>query len=213
MELFAGALADDLRGRPEASHVERIRGELDALKQLVEDFLDYARARPLVVEELGAALLAAEVAELALPLARELGVELAWEGAGRLHGDRHALRRAALNLVRNAVEASPRGGRVELSARVEGDRAQVEVRDRGPGLSAEARERLFEPFHSTKEGGTGLGLALALKVAQAHGGTLEILERDGGGTLARLAVPSTPSPGLQSRGETAYNPRGAAAER
>jgi signal transduction histidine kinase len=206
MELFAGALAQDVAGRPEASHVARIRGELDGLRQLVEDFLDYARARPLAVEELDAALLAAEVGELALPLARARGVELVQEGGGLLSADRHALRRAALNLTRNAIEASPPGGRVELSARVERGRLLLEVRDRGPGLSAQAREHLFEPFHTTKEGGTGLGLALARKVALAHGGTLELLEREGGGVVARLALPDAPrAPGLQPEGESAYN--------
>jgi signal transduction histidine kinase len=66
----------------------------------------------------------------------------------------------------------------------------VEVRDRGPGLSAGARERLFRPFFTTKEKGTGLGLALAKKVTDAHGGTLAVEDRPGGGTVARVALPA-----------------------
>ncbi len=190
IELFAGALADDLRGRPEAAHVERIRKELASLDRLVTDFLDYARARALALEEIDAGQLAAELRELALPLARERGVELLAEGSGRFTADRDALRRAALNLVRNAVEASPEGGRVEIALQVGGGEALVEVRDRGPGLSGEARAHLFEPFFTSKERGTGLGVALALKAAEAHGGRLALADRPGGGTVASLVVPA-----------------------
>jgi signal transduction histidine kinase len=192
IELFAGALAEDVRDRPEAAHVARIRKELSGLERLVQDFLDYARARPLSPEEIDAALLAAEVRELVLPLARERGVEVGAEGSGRLVGDRHALCRAALNLARNAVEATGPGGRVDVALHVRGAEAALEVLDRGPGLAAEAREHLLEPFFTTKEHGTGLGLALAGKVAEAHGGALRIEGRQGGGTRARLVLPAAP---------------------
>ncbi len=210
IELFAGALAEDLRGRPEAGLVARIRKEVAGLDRLVEDFLDYARARPLALEEIDAALFAGEVRELALPLALERGVELTAEGSGRLVGDRHALRRAALNLALNAIEASGSGGRVEIAVHVQSSEAVLEVRDRGPGLSGEARERLFEPFFTTKERGTGLGLALARKAAEAHGGKLVLRQREGGGTTARVALPAAPLPAAPkeagSARSVAYNP-------
>lgn len=192
MELFAGALAEDLEGRPEAAHLVRIRAEVAGLSRLVEDFLDYARARPLSPEEIEAAPFAAEVRDLSLPLAREKAVEISARGSGRFPGDRHLLRRATLNLVRNAVEASPPGAAVELSVEAGGPGAAIEVRDRGPGLSPEARRRLGEPFFTTKERGTGLGVALARKAALAHGGELEVRGREGGGTAARLTLPAAP---------------------
>jgi signal transduction histidine kinase len=95
-----------------------------------------------------------------------------------------------VNLVRNAVEASPPGGDVEVEARDGGGEAVIEVRDRGPGLTPEAQASLFRPFFTTKERGTGLGLALAKKVADAHAGRLEVAARAGGGTVARLVVPA-----------------------
>jgi signal transduction histidine kinase len=195
MALYAGALADDVAGRPEAAHVARIRQELAGLSRLVEDFLDYARHRPPALEPVEAERLAEEVRDLCRPVADAAGVELRASGAGAFAADRHLLRRAALNLVRNAVEASVAGGAVELTVEVAGGQAVVTVLDRGPGLPAEARARLFEPFSTTKAGGTGLGLALARKVAQAHGGTLAVGDREGGGTRARLAVPLHPPPG------------------
>jgi signal transduction histidine kinase len=195
MALYAGALADDVAGRPEAAHVDRLRRELGGLSRLVEEFLDYARHRPLDVEPVDGARLAEEVRELCLPLAEAGGVALSAAGAGAFLADRHLLRRAALNLVRNAVEASPRGGQVALAVEPAGGQVVVTVLDRGAGLPPEARARLFEPFGTTKAGGTGLGLALARKAALAHGGALEVGDREGGGTAARLAVPLRAPPG------------------
>jgi signal transduction histidine kinase len=141
-----------------------------------------------------AALLAAELRDLALPLARERGVELAAAGSGRLLADRHALRRAALNLIRNAVEASPTGSAVEVTIRAEDAHGVLEVSDRGGGVPPDSRARRFEPFFTTKERGTGLGLALAHKAAVAHGGTLALDGRPGGGTVARLSIPAQDGP-------------------
>jgi signal transduction histidine kinase len=194
MALYAGALATDVAGRPEAAHVDRIQRELTGLSRLVEDFLDYARHRAPALEPVEGGALAEEVRQLCQPLAAERGVGLEAAGAGAFQADRHQLRRAALNLVRNALEASPPGGAVELSVEVAGGEARLAVLDRGPGLPAEVRARLFEPFCTTRPGGTGLGLALARKVALAHGGALAVGDREGGGTAARLTLPLHPPP-------------------
>jgi signal transduction histidine kinase len=191
LDLFAGLLAEELVQRPEAAHVARIRSELAALSKVVEEFLDYARARPPVREDVDLALLVAEVADLAQPLAAARRVSLGVEGVGQARADREQLRRAVLNLVRNAVEAAPAASEVEVSARPDHEGAVVEVRDRGAGLAPEARASLFRPFFTTKERGTGLGLALAKKVADAHGGALALEDREGGGTVARLVLPAT----------------------
>jgi signal transduction histidine kinase len=139
------------------------------------------------------AQLLGEVADLAQPLASERHVSVTVDGGGETRADREQLRRAAVNLVRNAVEAAPAASVVEIVARAADGEAVIEVADRGAGLSAEARERLFRPFFTTKQRGTGLGLALAKKVADAHGGTLVLEGRPGGGTVARLAIPAAPA--------------------
>lgn len=189
LDLFAGLLAEELAGRPEAAHVDRLRSELSALEKVVSEFLEYARVRPPVREEVGLAAVAEEVADLCAPLAAEREVRIAGAGDGAVRGDREQLRRALLNLTRNAVEAAPAGSEVELSLRGDARGARLEVRDRGPGLSVEARGNVFRPFFTTKAQGTGLGLALAKKVAEAHGGTLQLLAREGGGTVARVELP------------------------
>jgi len=191
--LFSAMLAEETAGTPAAPHVARIQAEVATLTRVVEEFLDYARARPPARQPVELAALLAEVAELVRPLADARGVEVQVAGAGEALADREKLRRALLNLARNAVEASPDNGVVLLAGRpgaaADGGGAVLEVLDRGPGLDAAARERLFRPFFTTKAQGTGLGLALAKKVADAHGGTLALLPREGGGTVARLVVP------------------------
>jgi signal transduction histidine kinase len=194
IQLFAGMLAEDVSGRPEATHVERIQAEVARLGRITETFLDYARPRPVEVEDVDAAAVIAEAAGLAQPLAQQRGVLLETIGRGSLRADREALGRAVLNLVRNAVEASPPGSAVRVEAHGGADGAVVEVCDRGGGLTGEARERAFQPFFTTKQNGTGLGLALARKVAIAHGGSVVLLPRDGGGTLARITIPSRRGP-------------------
>jgi signal transduction histidine kinase len=190
MELFTGLLSEELAGRPEAAHVDRIRIELKTLSRVVDEFLDYARARPLQTEPCELDGLVAEVGMLVQPIAAERGITVEVSALGTCSADREKLRRALLNLARNAVEASPDGAAVEITAHADGGgRAVIEILDRGPGFGPEAREKLFRPFFTTKARGTGLGLALAKKVADAHGGTLELLPREGGGTVARLALP------------------------
>jgi signal transduction histidine kinase len=190
IDLFAGLLSEELAGKPEAAFVVRIRSELAALSKVVEEFLDYARARPPVREEVDLAGLVAEVGEIAAPLAAQRNVSLGVVGEGSARADREQLRRALVNLVRNAIEAAPATSEVEISARAEDGEAEIEVRDRGPGLTDAAQASLFRPFFTTKEKGTGLGLALAKKVADAHGGALALETRAGGGTVARLRVPA-----------------------
>jgi len=194
LDLFAGLLAEELAGRPEALHVERLRSELAALEKVVGEFLDFARARPKHRDEVDLSSLAKEVADLCGPLAASRAVSCVAEGEGWVGADREQVRRALMNLARNAIEAAPAKSEVHLSAHREGRVARLEVADKGPGLSAEARGNLFRPFFTTKDRGTGLGLALAKKVADAHGGTLALFDREGGGTVARLELPALEVP-------------------
>jgi two-component system nitrogen regulation sensor histidine kinase NtrY len=108
--------------------------------------------------------------------------------------DAQMLRRALDNLVRNAVHAvaaaGPEGGgRVIVAARNEGDTAVIEVRDDGPGIEKESRERVFDPYFTTKSEGTGLGLAIVKKVVLEHGGSIDCVEAPEGGACFRIRLP------------------------
>jgi signal transduction histidine kinase len=93
------------------------------------------------------------------------------------------------NLILNACEAQPGGGEVLVSGRREGGRAVAEVADRGPGVPEADRERIFEPFYSTKDS-TGLGLSVCHSIVRDHGGELVALAREGGGAVFRLSLPA-----------------------
>ncbi len=95
-----------------------------------------------------------------------------------------------MNLVRNAREAMPRGGRLRVSTRGGEGAVLIEVRDTGPGIPKERMQRIFDPFFTTKERGTGLGLAMAQEVAQEHGGQLTCESSPGAGTAFTLRLPA-----------------------
>jgi signal transduction histidine kinase len=117
-----------------------------------------------------------------------------------VHGDRASLRTLLDNLVDNALRyGAPKGGggKVSLRARREGAEVVLEVEDEGPGIPAAERERVFDRFYRgdrVAEGGTGLGLAIVRRIAQAHGGRVELHEAGAGkGLLARVLLPLRPA--------------------
>ena len=182
MTLFAGILRDELPESDERrSHVDRIQRELGYLERVVNDFLEYAR-RP--KPELGTVELdelLPEVAQLGSSDTITIAVEPTTLDA---RADRGQLRRALLNLAKNAVQAAAAAGHhgadvVRLSARIAGDELHVAVWNRGVEISPETSGKLFEPFYTTREKGTGLGLAFVREIAIDHHGRIEISSRDG----------------------------------
>jgi signal transduction histidine kinase len=142
--------------------------------------------------------------DLAADCGAEVRLDLPPDGqAPRVPGDAHKLLGALQNVVRNGLEAMGPGAFGEalgarpaarervlvVRLRRHGREAVVEIADRGPGISGDVREHLFEPFVTTKRNGTGLGLAICRRVVEAHGGSVEAGPRDGGGTVFRLHLP------------------------
>ena len=125
-------------------------------------------------------------------------MSLRWEPGPTLpvQADRDQLAQLLHNLLKNAEEAMPSGGQVTVRTRADGDRAVLEVEDTGPGIPAEDRERVLEPGVTTKGSGSGLGLALAARIAQGHGGALEV---DSGATRWRADPPAHPPRGAGRR--------------
>ena len=194
MELFAGLLEEELGGAAPSveeakGHVARVRAELRYLTRIVEDFLAFAREQPLSLSEVeGPALVEAVAAHLAGE-AQARGVEVVVEAApGRVRVDEGLLTAALVNLLKNALQASAPGGRVVLRGRSEGGLYALEVEDGGPGIPEAEAGKVFEPFFTTREKGTGLGLPLARKIAEAHRGSLQLDSRPGR-TVLSLRLP------------------------
>jgi signal transduction histidine kinase len=103
--------------------------------------------------------------------------------------DGFQLKQAVLNLVLNALQATPAGGRVVLHTAEDEGRLVVAVTDDGEGMTPETREKAFTPFFTTREGGTGLGLPLVRRIVEQHGGSVELSSRLGGGTTVALTFP------------------------
>jgi two-component system osmolarity sensor histidine kinase EnvZ len=175
---------------------EEARGDFDAMVADIEEidaiigqFLDFARG---VNEEKQAQDLGALLEELAEHYTR-LGKKIVVKGENiePLRFARMAVRRALSNLVDNALRYA--GEPIEMELKTTPNGAVIEVRDRGPGIPAEETDRLKRPFTRLEparggRGGPGLGLAIVERIARAHGGSLELLTREGGGLVARLVL-------------------------
>jgi signal transduction histidine kinase len=189
IELFAGLLAEDLGGHPAHDHVKKIQRELDYLKRIVEDFLTFAREQKLNSLSFQPGDWVSAARDVLAGEAQGKGVLLeATAEAAPLEGDVSLLTSALVNLVKNAVQVSKSGQTVKLVGRRDGGRYVVEVHDEGPGIPVDALPRIFEPFYTTREKGTGLGLPLARKLFEAHKGTLDVDSKPGR-TVFRAELP------------------------
>ncbi len=170
-----------------------ILGRVDALNAVIEDLLLYARDRTLKRASIDIAQLLTDLVASARQDPTAPGVTFEVDAAQDLaiQGDLDLLRVAFNNLLVNAVQAMAGVGVVTLSAdRDAAGRIAIGVADTGPGVPADVRERIFEPFYTTKLRGTGLGLPTARRFIEAHGGTIDLLDRPGGGTIARVMLPA-----------------------
>ncbi|MFQ5537317.1 MAG: ATP-binding protein [Gemmatimonadota bacterium] len=190
LELFASAAVEAEDPEERRRLLCRIRQEVSALNGIIDDFLTFARPMNSEAEaaDLRSPLL--EAAELVRMEMEERGasleVVLPEEPLAARVGAHHA-KRAVLNLLRNAAQAADR---VTLRASRQNGEVVISVRDDGPGVDPEVRDRIFEPFVSDKQQGAGLGLAIVRKIAEAHGGRVELVgsSREAGGSGAEFRV-------------------------
>ena len=199
MNMNLQMLEEELQGVPAlegGEHVEMLRsmqGEIKRIKNLIDNFLQYARpATPqLQVIDLNEVLSA--TARFLQADFRQSGVELQLDLEPLLPSvelDEAQLRQALLNILGNARQVVPEGGRVGLRSRAgAGGEALIEISDTGPGIPAETIDRIFEPFFSKRAGGTGLGLAIARQMVENHGGRIEVESKPGVGTTFRIRLP------------------------
>lgn len=194
----AEILRDDFSpGDRKFEFLEILIKETDRLNRVVEDFLRLAR--PLEVEKKRCDLAAElrEIVALQENEARARGVRLSLEGgdAPPVAGDTERLRQAFLNLILNGLQATGEGGSVTVRLAMLGAHGdtpagvEITVSDTGRGIDPTQREKIFTPFFTTKEGGTGLGLVITQRIVEAHGGTIDLESEPGRGTTFRVWLP------------------------
>jgi signal transduction histidine kinase len=189
LELYAGLLRDALVSQPERlDEVARIEREVGHLKAVVNEFLEFARRPGLHVEVIALRPLLEEIRALTVAVPGGATVAIDAPEGLTVRADAAQLRRALLNLVRNAVTAAG-NGRVELAAAAHDGAVRIEVRDDGPGVPPELREKIFAPFFTTREKGTGLGLAFVREIARDHGSDVDVRDAPGGGSVFSFELP------------------------
>ena len=172
---------------PDRRKAERVVHEAERLEALTSDLLDFARSGPMDIR-------AADPVALMRSCVEEVGADaftLHAEGAPRAWPlDASRMRQALTNVLRNAQQASPAGMRPEVTVARENGALVFAVRDFGAGIPPGDEKRIFSPFYTTRTTGTGLGLAVALRVAEMHDGTIVAANDPGGGARFRIILPA-----------------------
>jgi signal transduction histidine kinase len=184
-----GATGPDATG---AALLDKFSGSLTALEATVADLLHFSADRQPQRRRFHARELIDDACAALGPqfAAQQIELVVVAEGHAPLEADYDMLRRALLNLLLNALDVLPGGGKLTIAAKAQaGRRWELSVADTGPGIDATVADRVFEPFFSTKSGGTGLGLAVVARIAEAHGGTVAAENGAAGGAVITLRLP------------------------
>ena len=177
-------------GRPDrtAIAVQVLAAETDRLERLAKEFSEFGRLPEGPQSEVDLVELLEELGRTGVP--PEVAVRITThDGRRTVFGHYEPLRRAFANLYRNAAEAMKGRGAIDVTVTGDGSGLAVTVADHGPGIPAELHQRVFEPYFTTKDDGTGLGLALVRVTLEAHRGTISVAETPGGGATFAIVFP------------------------
>lgn len=177
-----------------AKYIQRLRADVGRLRKVMSDLLEYGRPYTLEVQEGLLFLLLASASAACATTAEELQVMVEIDPSPLcVRGDSERLRQVFQNLIENAVQHSPRGGKVVVHARREPWRGNqcviVDVEDQGPGFAKADLPQVFEPFFTRRRGGTGLGLSIVRKIVEEHGGLVQASNLPGGGGRVSVFLP------------------------
>jgi PAS domain S-box-containing protein len=173
-------------------HMDIIGSEIHRLDRVVQILVDFTRPRDLHLEETDLRRLLEDGAALAGPDAGRHGVTVTCQLPSEplmVKVDTDFIKQAILNVVLNGVQAMPDGGKLTVSARREDDMVVTEIRDQGNGIPADAQDKIFELYFTTKKEGTGIGLAQTYQILQWHYGSVDFDSVEGKGTTFRLRLP------------------------
>jgi signal transduction histidine kinase len=181
-------MAADARDKPV---IGEIIARLDALNRIVQDLLVFARPRELKAEPTDLKTLVMSTIDHLKRDPSLAGVAIEVDGDGAVvNADAEQLQLALQNVLMNAAQAVGASGRIRIAIGRRDGHWTIAMADNGPGMPPEVKEKAFEPFFTTKSRGTGLGLPIAKRVVEAHGGGLTIDTPPGGGTVVTLLLPA-----------------------
>jgi signal transduction histidine kinase len=189
--------ADRINDEAVRRYSDIVNAEVRRIRGIVDNFLRFARPTSLVLDDVRLDGVARHIGELVRYEAQEHGVSILIEFPDDLpavSGDETQLGQVFLNLMINAVQAMPQGGTLRVSGLTRstdsGPLVEVAVRDTGTGINKADLTKVFEPFFSTKPEGNGLGLAIAYRIIEDHGGTIRVTSEPGAGTTFVLSFPT-----------------------
>jgi len=180
-----------MRQSPESvdEMIEMVNKSVDRASEMIDMFRSQTRASPLMLENVNLVeMVRKAMEEVTLPKSVEAVLELD-ESLESVYLDGTKIHRVLDNLIQNAVEAMPAGGRLTVSAKRENGNITLTVSDTGVGISEDELQYLFKPCHTTKEGGLGLGLYYCKRTVEAHKGTIELDSEVGAGTTFTITIP------------------------
>jgi signal transduction histidine kinase len=199
IKMWLYSLRKAVSDRPDLDEkLQVISEEMTRLEATIRNFLEFSRPPALKCEDVPLTAVVEKTSALIQPRIEEKKIRLECEIPADpivLHADPQQLRQVLLNLLGNALDATPEGGEISLHARTASDAAGrmmalLQIHDTGPGVPEKVRQHIFEPFFTTKDGGTGLGLCIAANIMARHGGRLVLEEAsDGGGAAFTLWIP------------------------
>jgi signal transduction histidine kinase len=196
---------ENQRERRALERAQRLQDECQRLVEVSNDFLRFARIKELDFQSTTLGAVIEELLDFFEPTARQANIEIKCylpADLPRVSLDRELFKQALLNLLLNAQQAMPGGGHITIQAKAAADSSEkTEIRnpkseielcliDTGKGMSPEIVAKAFKPFFSTRSGGTGLGLPMARKIIEAHGGTIELESAEGRGTKFTIHLPA-----------------------
>ncbi len=200
-------MGEDPSSKETLAYANVALAELDRVERSISHLLRFAREEDLQLSDVRLCDVVDSALSTFTDRAARLGVKLEREidSEGPIRADAEKLRRVVINLVGNAFDALEEAAtkdpcvRVLAGENLAGDHVWLRVRDNGPGMPPELRERIFDPFYTSKQGGTGLGLALTRKIVEAHGGQLELGSTPGDATQFVVTLPRRARAPLEGR--------------
>ena len=171
--------------------MERLKREVQRLHDILENFLRFARVQDLKLAPTDLNALVEELCDFYEPQASTQGIVVRTAFAADLPSvplDADLFKQAVLNLMLNAEHAMPEGGELIMTTRRDGPWVVLEVTDTGSGMTEDVQAKIFDPFYSTRPGGSGLGLPTTRKIVEAHGGTIEVQSVPGKGSRFSTAA-------------------------